>query len=367
MRTCLLMGTLVAGTLVVVAAPPARAQPAAVETLIRQGVEQRKRGKDQIALPLFQKAYDLERSPRTAAQLGLGEASLGYWLAAEQHLMEALTATRNPWVARNEAELRRTLLQVRMSIGELAITGSPAGAEVTVNGQPAGVLPLGRPVRLPEGAAQVTMRAPGHREASMHTKIEGGKRAAVNLELERTAPAASLPAAAPAVTAARALPPAATHGAPSGVDARDPGVAARQPEPAPSPAWVRPASWVAASAAVVAAGVGGYGLYTQRARGQDFDNYKVPGTNQRACGTSRPDRGGPRCAELYGQQQSAKRLVVPGFAAAGVLAAAAIVGLVSSAEGGGGRQAAGWMGVLTADAGRGGGARSLTAAWARSF
>src|SRR5688572_5346163 len=80
----------------------AGAQPAAVEDLIREGVELRKQSKDHLALPLFQKAYDLERSGRSAGQLGLAEASLGYWMSAERHLIESLSASRNPWVARNE-------------------------------------------------------------------------------------------------------------------------------------------------------------------------------------------------------------------------------------------------------------------------
>ena len=79
----------------------AHGQPAAVEDLIRKGNELRTKGEDQYALPLFQKAYDLERSPRTAAQLGLVEAALGYWLASERHLQEALTSTRNPWLIRS--------------------------------------------------------------------------------------------------------------------------------------------------------------------------------------------------------------------------------------------------------------------------
>ena len=44
---------------------------AEAEALIRQGVELRAQKKDERALPLFEKAYQISRSPRTAGQLGL--------------------------------------------------------------------------------------------------------------------------------------------------------------------------------------------------------------------------------------------------------------------------------------------------------
>src|SRR5687767_11306624 len=78
------------------AATPEEPLPAQVEELIRQGNELRRDGKDHAAVGLFQKAYDLQRSPRTAGQLGLAESALGYWMAAERHLGEALAAPRHP-------------------------------------------------------------------------------------------------------------------------------------------------------------------------------------------------------------------------------------------------------------------------------
>ena len=152
----------------------------------------RTKGEDQYALPLFQKAYDLERSPRTAAQLGLVEAALGYWLSSERHLQEALTSTRNPWLIRYETQIRKTLAHVQASIGEVDVNGSPRGADVLVNGQRAGQLPLAQPVRIGEGAVQVVLRAPGYKEGSSFSKVAGGQRVTVSVHLEQ------LPAVVPA-------------------------------------------------------------------------------------------------------------------------------------------------------------------------
>src|SRR5436190_20407640 len=76
-----------------------------VERLIRQGVELRMKHDDQQALPLFQKAYGMTATPRTAAQLGLVELSLGYLLESERHLTESLAATHDVWVKRNRPAL----------------------------------------------------------------------------------------------------------------------------------------------------------------------------------------------------------------------------------------------------------------------
>src|SRR5262245_51579666 len=107
---CLISSTSVAG-------------PAEVEELIRQGVALRRANEDQKSLPLFQKAYDLSATPRTAAQLGLVETALGYYLEAERHLNEALTTSKDAWVAKHRSTLDSTLRKVREAIGEVLIVG----------------------------------------------------------------------------------------------------------------------------------------------------------------------------------------------------------------------------------------------------
>jgi hypothetical protein len=108
----------------------------------------RHQGHDVRALPLFQKAYGMTRTPRTAGQLGLCEMAMGYWLDAENHLGEAVNVPEHPWVARNLTDLNGALAAVRRNISEVTVEGGPVGAEVLVNGQAAGRLPLAAPLRL---------------------------------------------------------------------------------------------------------------------------------------------------------------------------------------------------------------------------
>jgi hypothetical protein len=308
--------TVVLGLVVHAGARTADAQPAAVEDLIRQGVELRTAGKDQRALPLFQKAYDLDRSARTAAQLGLCEATLGYWLSAEQHLEEALSTTMNPWLAKHEAKLRETLLAVRASIGEVEVRGSPAGAEVLVNGQAVGTVPLAKPIRVSDGAVQVTLRKTGYKEGSARTRVQGGQRVVVALALE----------ALPAVAAADAKPvqPPASEAAR--------GEAPRSRAKQGSTPWLRPAAWVTAAGAVVALGVGAYALKQQWTHGREFDRYRDPTTGG-MCYTARTNRGAPGCQNLYNKTKSDQKLMFGGFLAAGVLTAGSVVAFALSSPG----------------------------------
>src|SRR5262245_37948140 len=168
---------------------------AEAEALIRQGVELRAQKKDERALPLFEKAYQLSRSPRTAGQLGLVEMALGYFVDADKYLSEALASPDHPWVAKNLATLKAQLATAKSQIGELYIVGDPNGAEVLVNGKAVGRLPLSTPIRLDKGRAEVQVRAPGYVATTDTLTMVGGKREDRSYRLQREAVAVAPPPA----------------------------------------------------------------------------------------------------------------------------------------------------------------------------
>jgi hypothetical protein len=162
------------------AAPTAEA-----EDLIRRGGELRKKGEDAKALPLYQRAHELAGTPRTAAQLGLVEVQLGYRLEAEGHLAEALAASGDNWIEKYRTVLDEQLRNVRAGIGDVVVVGSPAGAEVSVNGKLRGQLPLAAPIRLVAGPALVEMTAEGYTPASATVNVRGQSQERVMLNLAR--------------------------------------------------------------------------------------------------------------------------------------------------------------------------------------
>src|SRR5258708_11509956 len=156
----LVFGAVVAASLASAASVRA-ADPNQVEELIKEGIALRRAGSDGKALPLFQKAHELAHTPRTAAQLGLVEFALGYALEAERHLGQGLATPSDPWISRNHQVLEDALTKVRTTIGEIVISGSPAGGEVLFNGTVGRTLPIAKPVRVSQGPVTVELRAAG--------------------------------------------------------------------------------------------------------------------------------------------------------------------------------------------------------------
>lgn len=170
-------------------AAAARAAPATtadVEKLIKRGNELRTAGKDHEALPLFQRAYETTPTTRTAAQLGLCEMQLGYWLAAESHLKESLAGQRDPWMNRYRATIEEALRGTQRQLGDLLVTGSPAGASVVINGRKAGTLPLDA-VRVVAGPVRVEVFASGHEERRETVVVAAESQARLTVNLPRVA------------------------------------------------------------------------------------------------------------------------------------------------------------------------------------
>lgn len=303
-------------------------EPAEVERLIEEANKFRREGKDGKALPLMRKAYDLATTARTAAQLGLVEVALGYWLQAEQHLEEALSSPRDPWIHQNRAELERVLAGVRASIGEIEIVGQPVGAEVVVNGQTMGTLPLSKPVRVGDGPVRLEVKADGYRPSVQTLTMSKGAKQQVDVRLARAFGALPSPS-------------------PSKVEAATPAVNASAPElelPESDRSGTPTAAWVTAGAAAAALGVGVVGSAIWVGKRNDFDGHTAPvldnvgmPTHQRVrdCGAENENRGGEECARIYDSMTRAKTIAAIGYVAGGLLAvgAGALFLLTPSAEG----------------------------------
>jgi len=313
--------------LLALAAAPARAATDAeqAEALIREGV--RLRGSDNAprALPLFEKAYQISRTPRTAAQLGLCELELGYYVAAERYLTEALAAPDHPWVAKNKTAITRALDTARTNIGDLALVVSPAGAEVSLNKKPLEKPLLDAPIRLGKGPVDVEVRAPGYVPMRETITIVGGKREQRTYALAREAPR-------PGNSEIRVGP--VVSQAPS---ASDPGAAVTLgATPAPvrdgEPTRGRTAAWITGGAAVAALLFGTVEALNAAGKSDDFNAHTdvVNGVTFHDCGTANLS---PGCKALKDDYDQTMTLSIVGFVAAGALAATSAVLLVMSPSG----------------------------------
>jgi hypothetical protein len=321
----------------VINAMAAPAVGADVEALLKKGIELRKAGKDAEALECFRQAYTLEPTPRALAQEGLAEQALGRWLDAETHLVAALGARKDAWISKYRSVLETSREAVAQHLGSLQIDGQPVGARILIDGNPAGVLPFARPLRLPVGTVAVEVTAPGHVGVVRRIDVAPGIVARETIELaksEETAPVATSPTPAPAPHEAKS-----TRASPATAPPAD---AAAPPSAAPSPmAARRRAAWITLWSAAGLAVVGGAGFGVRQLEALSYDAHckDIQMQMQTAC----------RQRESYG---NAARIVgIAGVAAAGAAGiVSAVLFLTSSrpSEGAGAEPPKGQLGFSCA-------------------
>jgi hypothetical protein len=300
----------------------ARAAEREDDELIAKGVESRRRGDDAAAFALFQRAYEMHRSAHALGQLGLAELALGRWVDAEVHLDEVLRMTSDPWVDKNTVTLRSALERVREQLGSLEVIGSPARAEVVIEGHVRGTLPLDKPIRIRVGECRFEVRAPGYEGATRIVQISPGKLTRESIELAPTA------APAPERTGGPSSPGAGFVAAPAPPGPTSSSVTRSAPRPnetetphAQRRTGLRVGGMVLAGAGLAAIGAGvTFGL---RAKTAGQENSKAGATfNQ----------------DLYDQGHRDEKLQYWGYAIGGALVAGGVTALLigGSAKHGGG-------------------------------
>jgi hypothetical protein len=130
-------------------------------SLIRQGVELRQAQKDEEALRVFRRAWDLSGSGRALAQVALAEQALGRWPEAEEHLGQALAHGEEAWIAQNRKLLGEALYDIEGHLGWLELSGEAKQGWVGINGKRVATLPVKKPLRVPAGSVAVEVQAEG--------------------------------------------------------------------------------------------------------------------------------------------------------------------------------------------------------------
>jgi hypothetical protein len=290
-------------------------------TLIREGVSLRRKGNDEGALQSFQRAYDIDHSPRALAQMGLAEQALGRWVPAYEHLTQAMTATSDPWIKTNGAALRASSVEVGRHVGKLDILGGSPGAEVKVDGVQHGNLPLAGPLVLPVGSVVVTLGGEGFVSVQRVASIRSQE--LTRESFEPLVP--SLQAAPVQHGATAAITPAADQNSRPVEIARAESPRGGNAEPEErSPGWTR-AKWVAWGTAVAAAGVGVLGLTQQNSAANQFNGSCYYDDTGMIRNKSNAPLSPQQCGSLANQQDSWYAAEIGGFVAAGTLAAAGLV------------------------------------------
>jgi hypothetical protein len=191
------------------------------ESLIRQGIQLRKKGDNLRAHGYFKRAYEIAHTPRSAAQLGLVEQSLDRLVEAEEHLSEAL-ANADAWVDEKRPILSDSLSVIHGYLGKIQINvpgGVPPSATVQVNKRRASKLPSDGVIWVDPGTVVLLVEAPGYGPITKELKIDAGKSTTFDAPLAATSPIV-LRSQRPESSAAINPEPAVTVSEPTSNDAQ---------------------------------------------------------------------------------------------------------------------------------------------------
>lgn len=189
--------------LALLVASSAAAQGEGSRELLDRALALREQGQDEEALALFRRAHELDPSAQTLGQIALAEQALGRFREAERDLNRAL-AMGGPWVEQYRAALGEALETIRGHLGTLELTGGVDGAEVRVNGEVVGALPLPS-LSVEAGVAIVEVSAPGFLPYQRQLEIAAGEHARREVALVAR-PETTAETAAPVLTEATERP-----------------------------------------------------------------------------------------------------------------------------------------------------------------
>ena len=194
--------------------------------LVDEGMALQAAGSLQPALEKYEEAQTIHPTPRAQAQMGLTEESLGDLGAAERDLAQALSMRKDPFIRENRRRLQAALRRVKQQLATLDIQGTPAGAEVIVNGRSQGTLPLAAAVRVGGGSITIQARKEGYRDYEQVLDLPVRSKRVIRIEMEE----APVPVAAPVPAPAPATEPAPAQAAVPALTAE-----AEQPPPSELP------------------------------------------------------------------------------------------------------------------------------------
>jgi hypothetical protein len=142
-------------------APPT---PSTIDPLIEQAAALLEADNQHDALLVLQRAALLDpTSARVRVHLAAVHQAMGEWITAEQHLSFALAQRDDPYVVEHEQALNEALAAIRSQLSQLLVSGQPEGADVFLDGQRLGTLPLEAPVRILGGRHVLRVSLRGHR------------------------------------------------------------------------------------------------------------------------------------------------------------------------------------------------------------
>jgi hypothetical protein len=182
------VGSLAVAALVSFSSSASAQESAEVEAILKRGIQLRKDGQDEAALAVFQEAEaQAPNSVRVLLHVATAAQAASKWLLADEYLKKADTHKNDPYYIRYSAEIEEVRNTTAQRVGHFRAVGDPSGAEVILNGQVVGTLPMENPKTLEAGTYVLEVNKAGFYRLRRPISVPGGVLTRETVELnERT-------------------------------------------------------------------------------------------------------------------------------------------------------------------------------------
>lgn len=138
------------------------------------------------ALAAYAKAHELVPNPKIYYPMAIAEEKLEKWVDVATHLRLFLAGVPDA-DAKMKADAEKRLENAKLNIGVIALSVTPEGAQISIDGNVVGTAPLAEPLFLAPGEYTMSITADGHKPMEQKVMIEAGSESERTFELESAA------------------------------------------------------------------------------------------------------------------------------------------------------------------------------------
>ena len=189
--------------------PPESAEVTEARQRFARGVDLYKEGSFDAALAEFTKAYELVPNYRVLFNLAQVQNERHDYVAALQFFEKYLQDGGSDISPERREQVGREITALKGRVAQVTVSADVEGAELLIDGVPAGTLPLKEPVLVSSGVRQIQVRKAGYETSTRTETIAGGDAPHYEFTLQAVPGVAAAPAGGSAKAAAElpGLPP----------------------------------------------------------------------------------------------------------------------------------------------------------------
>jgi hypothetical protein len=159
----------------------------------KSGVALFKEQKYAEALAEFERAYEIAPHPLVLYNIAGCHRELSHYADAVKYYNRFLDQGKGKVPAARLTAAKSELDGILARIARVSVQITPEGAELTVDGNVLGTMPLEMPLILPPGEHKLSARVPGYKDAERNLRLASGDEVDVELKLPMLPPEAANP------------------------------------------------------------------------------------------------------------------------------------------------------------------------------